>query len=85
MFIDSNRLFSFLYFVPPRLLSLLRPPAFDSEIDLSVSCLRMSQFLKCISRREEACWRSYERGCTDVSFAEVLSAPMTYERGVTQW
>lgn len=38
---------------------------------------------KCISRREEACKRSYERGYTGVSFAEVFLAPMTYKRGVT--
>lgn len=40
--------------------SLLRPPTCDLQIDLSVPTWRMSQFLKCILRREEACWRSTE-------------------------
>ncbi len=63
--------------------SLLRSPACDLEIDLSAPSLRISQFLKCISRREEACQRSYEWGCTGVSFAEVFSAPVTLKRGMT--
>ena len=37
---------------------------------------QMSQFLK-TTLRIEACWGSYERGCTAVSFAEFLSAPVT--------
>lgn len=37
-----------------------------------------------VARREEAYWRSYERGCTGGSFEEVFLAPMTYKRHDTQ-
>lgn len=55
----------------------LHPPACDPQMP----SWRMSEIMKCISRRERACWRGNERmyGCV---LCGHFSAPMT-EEGVT--
>ena len=72
-------LFSFLYFVPPRLLSppssCLWPGNWSQHAmfkDVSIPKLHLEERG---ARREEACRRSYERGCTGASFAEVFRHP----------